>query len=121
VFLPFGLGEVTARYTTGELDAGVPLADGSLPHRRNDHRVRVFPELGGDAPLWGGDIMTSSTATALARIAPSASRQTVQGAPCEKLIARDKANLDITWLSDESLDDKDNPPALPRTCPLGLK
>lgn len=29
----------------------------------------------------------------------------------EELIARDKANLDITWLRDPSLDDADNLPA----------
>ena len=29
----------------------------------------------------------------------------------DELIARDKANLDITWLRDESLEDMDNLPA----------
>ena len=29
----------------------------------------------------------------------------------DELIARDKANLDITWLRDESLEDLDNLPA----------
>ena len=29
----------------------------------------------------------------------------------EDLVARDKANLDITWLKDDSLDDVDNLPA----------
>ena len=32
----------------------------------------------------------------------------------DELIARDKANLDITWLRDESLDDADNLPAARR-------
>lgn len=31
---------------------------------------------------------------------------------CNDLIARDKVNLDITWLRDESLEDVDNLPAL---------
>lgn len=30
---------------------------------------------------------------------------------CNDLIARDKVNLDITWLRDESLEDVDNLPA----------
>ncbi|HEY0951726.1 hypothetical protein [Nocardioides sp.] len=29
----------------------------------------------------------------------------------DELVARDKANLDITWLRDESLEDADNLPA----------
>ena len=29
----------------------------------------------------------------------------------DELVARDKANLDITWLRDDSLEDLDNPPA----------
>jgi len=32
-------------------------------------------------------------------------------APHDELIARDKANLDITWLRDDSLEDLDNLPA----------
>jgi len=32
------------------------------------------------------------------------------GSP-DELVARDKANLDITWLKDESLDDLDNLPS----------
>jgi type I restriction enzyme M protein len=31
--------------------------------------------------------------------------------PRDELVARDKANLDITWLRDESLEDADNLPA----------
>jgi len=35
----------------------------------------------------------------------------VQVFPYDELIARDKANLDLTWLKDESLEDMDNLPS----------
>jgi hypothetical protein len=35
----------------------------------------------------------------------------VFGDAYDELVARDKANLDITWLRDESLEDADNLPA----------
>jgi hypothetical protein len=43
--------------------------------------------------------------------APSGSSQTVGSRSSGELIARDKANLDITWLRDKSLEDADNLPA----------
>ena len=55
---------------------------------------------------------SSSSATCPARPAPSGSSPSGGSrSPTTSSIARDKANLDITWLRDESLEDVDNLPA----------
>ena len=53
---------------------------------------------------------TSSPATP-GKTAPSASSRAVPGLHLRRADGRDKANLDITWLRDESLEDPDNLPA----------
>ena len=80
----------------------------------HEHALHAEDELAASGPTWTSSWRATSPTTAIAASRPGTREKKPDGRwrsfDYEELMKRDKANLDIFWLKDKSLEDSDDLP-----------